>query len=336
MPGQLKRAFKKIICSSLSSELILGFVRKRKLADRVVVLMYHEIAEDADNIEAWTVVRKSDFIRHMEYLMTHFEVVSLGQALSVRSGAGLRRPLAVVTFDDGYSGNRNILLPIAKSMGLPVSIFVATSAVVTREPYWYDRIINAVQTDEQLTLDLSQHALGNYAINRTSGAENWAEIEKLLRALKALEPLERGLAVELVMSELKGRTGQGRYALEHLDLDALREMAQCELITFGAHSHCHSLLPQLGTEAMQQSVKTSRKLLEEWTGKKVDYFAYPGGVYDERVIKVLGDSGFSCALTTKSKPWEGEPFFEIPRVGVGRYDSLDLFKVKISNALKFY
>ncbi|MBI2400020.1 MAG: polysaccharide deacetylase family protein [Deltaproteobacteria bacterium] len=328
------KVFKEILYSWISNQRLLDFSRSC-LFGKTLVLMYHEVAEDRDSIEAWTVVRKSDFVSQMEYLAANFEVVSLRDALSGKVGRS-DKPLAVVTFDDGYAGNKRTMLPVANAMGLPVTIFIATGAVANGGLYWYDRIINATQGHGPVKLDLNAQALGAFAINRTSGAENWAEIERMLRALKTLEPAKRTSAVENVLNALEAAPKGPRYALEHLSADDIREMAENGLVTFGAHSHCHSLLPQLADDEMRESVLTSRSLLEEWTGAKVEYFAYPSGAYDVRAIEVLKDNGFRCGLTTKCKPWEHESFFEIPRIGVGRYDCLDLFKIKVSNALNLF
>lgn len=327
------RRLRDILYGCISNERFLDLSRGA-MAGKVLVLMYHEVGPDDADIEAWTVVRRSDFERQMEYLRANFEVVSLAEAVASsvsRSG----KPRAVVTFDDGYAGNRRHMLPVMDSLGLPVSIFVATGAVVTGLPYWYDRIINGLQGKGPVKVDLGGFSLGTFAMNRTKGADNWSEIERLLRALKSLAPSTRDEAVARVMASLEGGPGWEGYRLEHLGADDIREMAGNALVSFGAHSHCHNLLTQLGTDEVRESVLTSKRLLEEWTGKEVCHFAYPSGAYDERVKKVLEDCGFACALATRGRPWEGEPRFEIPRVGVGRYDSLDLFKIKVTNALGF-
>lgn len=319
----------------MSSELVLGYVRKKTLNNKVVVLMYHELAEDDDKIESWTIVRKSDFIRQMEYLKAHFDVVSLADAISRKAHGDGQRPLAVVTFDDGYSGNKNILLPVAEAMDLPVAIFVATGAVISRELYWYDKIITAVQSKQPFTLDLNQLGLGRYRLNRTEGAANWSETQKLLLDLKELQPFERETAVKKIIEMLKTYSDCG-YAISHLKEQDITEMARCGLVTFGAHSHCHGMLPQLTQAAIKESILSSRKLLEKWTGKDVRYFAYPSGAYNQKVMDVLKEGRFEGSLTTKNKPWDAESLLEIPRIGMGRYDSFDLFKIRVSNALTLF
>lgn len=333
MPGQLRWAVKKALYGPLSSELVLGYARKKYLRGKAVVLMYHELAEDHDEIDAWTIVRKSDFSRQMEYLLAHFEVVSLRDAISRKSLGGSQKPLAAVTFDDGYAGNRKILMPLAKSMGLPVDIFVATGAVVSGELYWYDRIITAAQRHDGSPLDLTRMGLGLYRINRTRGAANWAETQRLLVDLKELQPLERDTAVAKVLEMFKTDAKSAGYSISHLTREDIREMASTGLINFGAHSHCHGMLPQLTKDAVVESVMNSKRLLEDWTGDKINSFAYPSGAYDQKVMDVLKENGFACSVTTRSKPWDKEPLLEIPRIGVGRYDSFSNFKIRVSNAL---
>ena len=317
----------------MSNELVLGAARKKMACGKAVVLMYHELAEDSDDIEAWTIVRRSDFVRQMEYLKAHFEVVGIEEAIRAKDNAGRQKPLAVVTFDDGYAGNRRILLPLLKSMDLPAAIFVSTGAVISRELYWYDRIITAVQSDRESKLDLSQMGLGSYRLNRTRESANWAETQRLLSDLKELQPLERDTAVAEILEMLKDNEGASRYAICHLTQEEIKEMSGSPLVTFGAHSHCHGMLPQLTASGVTDSVMKSKSLLEKWTGKEVKYFAYPSGAYDKKVINALKEGGFECSFTTKSKPWDREPLLEIPRIGVGRYDSFDHFKIRVSNAL---
>ena len=55
----MKKILKSTVYRILSQKPLLAYARKTKLRHKVVVLMYHEIADDADEIEAWTVVRKN-------------------------------------------------------------------------------------------------------------------------------------------------------------------------------------------------------------------------------------------------------------------------------------
>lgn len=330
----IKKAIKKIIYHSMSNERMLEVLRKKRLANKVVILMYHEIADDHEHIEAWTVIKKSDFLRQMDYLRANFNVVSLEEAIAEKGNHGNDKPMAVLTFDDAYAGSRKTLLPLIESLKLPVTLFVPTGAVVDRSHYWYDRVITAVQTAEEIHLDLHNEGLGSYYLNRTTGAANWASIQKLIVDLKEMQPFERNTAVDTVLNALKRYRKSSHYGITHLTEEDIRSMSSSGLVTFGAHSHCHEILTHLKPADIYDSVMNSKKLLESWTGREVKYFAYPNGNYNGAVLKVMEESGFKCGLTTRNRPWDKEPIFEVPRIGVGRYDTMDLFKVRVSNALR--
>ena len=86
----------------------------------VSVLMYHEVLEDEEDIDAWTVIRASDFRKQMEYLKSHHDVISLDAACELmRNVDRIKAKHAVVTFDDGYTGNRRVVLPIMAELNSP-------------------------------------------------------------------------------------------------------------------------------------------------------------------------------------------------------------------------
>lgn len=322
---------KELIYKSVAQEPLLRYWQKARLPGSAIVLTYHELAEDQENIDAWTVVRKSNFIDQMQYLRLHFNVVSLDDAITRMGKAEEgKAPMAVITFDDGDSGNCRVLLPLIESMNLPVTIFVATRQIQEQAGYWFDRLINALQRKETINLDLRSRGLGDYVINRRRGARNWNEIERLLVDLKNLPPNFRIDTVNHIVHQIGEGVQNGFAQILPLSIQELQELAACPLVTVGAHSHCHNILTQLPDDEMRDSVVRSKELLELWTGKAVEYFAYPNGDYDDRVARIVREAGFRCAVATTSHPWRrGDSLFAIPRIGIGRYDSLERFKINL-------
>lgn len=292
--------------------------------------MYHELAADDDDVEAWTVVKRGDFIRQIEYLRSKFDVMNLAQAIAqmTRSDSS-DRPVAVVTFDDGDRGNRDLLLPIIEELGLPVTIFVATRQIQDQKSYWYDRLINALQVDAPVMVTLPAPLSVTCVINETRGEWNWRKIEHLLSALKELEPTTREQVVDDVVENIERHNRRSR-GIAPLSINGIKDLADCPLVTIGAHSHCHNILTQLDRGAVLESVARSKALLESWTGRRVSYFAYPNGDFDDTVVSAVVEAGFEAAVTTAPRPWrKGEQPFTLPRIGVGRYDSLGVFKMKL-------
>ena len=305
-------------------------LRRRRLDGKAVVLMYHELAEDTDDVEAWTVVKRGDFVRQMDYLRSRFDVVSLSQALArMAQPDAAGRPPAVVTFDDGDRGNRDVLLPVVEALDLPVTIFVATRQVEDQKSYWFDRLINALQTDVPVTVTLPEPARLTCVVNETRGARNWARIERLLAALKKLEPAVRERVVDAVVKDVERNKRRSR-GIVPLTVGDLKELADCPLVTLGAHSHCHNILTQIDRQAAFESAARSKTLLETWTGRRVRYFAYPNGDFNDAVVSAIAAAGFEAAVTTVPRRWEkNESSLTLPRIAVGRYDSLDTFKMNL-------
>ena len=328
---------KRLIYMGVSNGVTLSLVRALTMrAETAVVLMYHELAEDDTDIEAWTVVRKSDFLRQMEYVGRHYEIVSLETALNrTRREGRPGRPMAVVTFDDGDRGNASILLPTIQALNIPVTVYVATGQIVEQTPYWFDRVVNALQLERPATLDLSAFGLGRYAVNDTRGAENWRQIQRLLEGLKSLDTDKRAAAVDKILSDLGGLERRPACRIEPMNVGEIKTLASSSLVTIGAHSHCHSILTQLAPGEVEQSIKRSKDLLEKWTGRAVEHFAYPNGNYDAGTVDIVRQAGFRSAVTTEGRAWhlQDSPY-AIPRVGVGRYDRPENFRLNLVGGIR--
>jgi hypothetical protein len=73
---------KELLLLSLGSVFVLPWLRRRVLRDCVSVLMYHEVVADDTQIEAWTAVRRSDFLRQLDYLQQHYDLLTMNAAMA--------------------------------------------------------------------------------------------------------------------------------------------------------------------------------------------------------------------------------------------------------------
>lgn len=331
---QTRDLLKNILQIPFSLEIVAGRTRRIRARRRILVLMYHELSEDHASLDSWTVVRRRDFMSQMEHLRNRFDVVSLDEALQRMVTPGDHHaPTAVITFDDGYSGNERVLLPIIKNINLPVTIFISTRAVVEGSLYWYDRIIMGLQDLRVTDLDLTDMDLGIFRFDRKKGRVRWRGVQQLLQALKALSPGEREKHVSDILSRLPLDALQ-KDELRPLTIDGVRKLADCSLVSIGAHSHCHSILVQLPPAELKQSIALSKQLLEDWTGRSINHFAYPNGNYDLTVIEAVREEGFVSGFAIRDCWWgQHDSVFAIPRLGIGRYDSMIRFRALTAGAI---
>jgi peptidoglycan/xylan/chitin deacetylase (PgdA/CDA1 family) len=67
----------------------------------------------------------------------------------------------------------------------------------------------------------------------------------------------------------------------------------------GAHSLSHRILTELSDEEIIKEVSESRVFLEEITGKKINIFSFPGGIFNEKIIDTVKNIGYIGARTAQ-------------------------------------
>lgn len=87
----------------------------------------------------------------------------------------------------------------------------------------------------------------------------------------------------------------GNYG-KYLTWDQIKEMSE-QGYSFEDHTLSHISLPNASDEEIRKQLGKSKEALEWRLGKKVDYLAYPGGEYDQRVIQLTKEAGYRAAFT---------------------------------------
>ena len=312
---------KSLATSILAQPPIWTALRRRALAgDPVTILCYHTLSPDDGGVDGWTALRASDFRAQLADLQAHYEITDLDTALS---GAGQGRPQAVITFDDGDRGLHDHLRPILQETGVPVTLYIATEQFETGRPFWFDRVVNALQGAVTVTLNDR-----SWELPATPSKARWAVLGQVLEALKQAPPDERDRLADDV-------AGQGSAppdaALGPMTKDQLRELATMPGVTIGAHTHGHELLDQIPLEAAKDSMARSRKLLQDWTGQEVRHFAYPNGNHTAGLRAAARDLGFVSAtiLEERLAPRGTDPY-ALPRISIGRYDSRNRVRLRLA------
>lgn len=302
--------------------------RARALAGgAATILMYHTIGRDDEDFDAWTVVRRSDFLRQVDWLRAHYDVVALDAALDGTGHEGAR-PCAVLTFDDGEAGLHEHLLPLVEREELPVTVYVATGQIESGQAYWFDRVMNAAQVEA--TTPIEVEGLPAATLGAARGERGWGAIGALLEALKRLDPAARERATQALERALAAAPRRRFTALAPMSLPQLQALAASRWVTIGAHTHCHSLLDQLPLDEACRTIVRSRQLLREWTGRDIGHFAFPNGNLNDRLTAAVAALGFGSAMATTKGLWRpGAGRFAVPRIPVGRWDGPDKFRLDL-------
>jgi len=118
--------------------------------------------------------------------------------------------------------------------------------------------------------------------------------------------------------------------------------------TIGSHTKTHANLTTLPRYKCEDEVLESKRILENALDCRIDYFAFPKGLYDEASIKICEQAEYRAAFSVKpdSVKVNGNEFI-LPRISIDRTHTLaefqtfltrsGLFSLKLKNLLrKFY
>jgi peptidoglycan/xylan/chitin deacetylase (PgdA/CDA1 family)/GT2 family glycosyltransferase len=101
-------------------------------------------------------------------------------------------------------------------------------------------------------------------------------------------------------------------------------------IAIGAHTRTHPELPAQADGAVKEEIGGSREDLEARLGAPIATFAYPFGLFDERAVTAVGESGYEGACTVEPRLVSllDDPL-RVPRVEVRAGESLPRFLLNV-------
>ena len=67
--------------------------------------------------------------------------------------------------------------------------------------------------------------------------------------------------------------------------------------SFGSHTLSHVFLANASDDDIRSELTKSREAMEWRLNQKIQYLAYPGGAYDQRVINLVRQAGYRAAFT---------------------------------------
>ncbi len=121
-----------------------------------------------------------------------------------------------------------------------------------------------------------------------------------------------------------GLVGGGNY----MTWSQISELSRSPFIVFGAHSVHHWALNKIAHTQLVTELEESKRVLEEHVGYKVNWMAYPYGLFNDAVIAAAKAAGFIGGITTLTGSWQYQSrFFSIPRYRVGNRLGADFLKL---------
>ena len=298
-----------------------------KFTNKKNIITYHRITKEKSN-DPLSVCIKT-FENQIKFLKDNFKIVPINSMLNKDFSDDHQ---ISVTFDDGYKDNLLNAVPILEKYNAPAIIYITTRFLEKKcEMWWYELQLFIENNNEINFIYMDK----SYKFKLISPKEKIKSFKKISLLFKKLKYKEQNDLLQIITSNIK-RTQFNELLLNKDDLLRLKNS---KLITLGGHTHNHLSLKHLKEHEILEELKTSKKIIEEIIGKKIDHFAYPYGTKNDvgkREMKLVEKSGFLSAVTTQVNIFETFQNFFLPRIYINERDDKNILLFKLSFIYRFY
>jgi len=285
-----------------------------------LVLGYHRVVENYEpharvSIPAMLVSRRT-FEAQLDWIGRRYRFISFDELLRLlASGEPCDRPVAAVSFDDGYADVYENAFPLLVRKGIPAAVFVVTDLTGTSHLQMYDKLyllLARARSTSRFTSDGLIRQLTEHGIRLAARAPVFDDPFTAMRVLlETLPHAELARVVEAL---------EARVQLEAADLEPLRPLSWDQVsemhragLAIGSHTKRHVLLTNEAPGVTVDEIAGSRRDLERGLGAPVRYLAYPDGRFNSAVVSAVADAGYQLAVTACGHRESGYPLLTVPR-----------------------
>lgn len=329
---------KKILANKIEKNINLDNIIF-SICDRYILGYHHVINKEQatkDGVHSSLWITPESFERQIQWMQSIGDIVDYRTILDTTFFND--RPLFTLTFDDGWKDNYANALPILAKFNLPAHIFLATEAIEHDSLFWTEDI--AVKTRRVINNEGAKHidkALNNCWPSVTYGFKTrtnsaMGKVQCWIEMLKLVSEDERNKLMNKYFKDLNLSTKPCQGYL--LSWDNAKEMLN-HGISFGSHSHKHTILKGLPTDQIEFELRESKQIIEERLQTKVDSFCYPNARYNGNEGFLLARCGYKYGFCIDNQSLRRcTDMYYLPRfiVSESSDSNLSYFKMRLLEA----
>ena len=264
------------------------------------ILMYHSVmassVERADLLGG-IVHSEAEFRAQMQILSREYHAVSLDRLVdTLKTGEEIPKRSVVVTFDDGYTDNYEVAMPILNELGIPATFYITVDCVERRKLPWPSRLRFAFRktkrtewTDDQgkswslPDFDSREHAFLASCNDccQLSGQAQENFVRSVEERLQTAAPDNAGSLM--------------------MNYDQVRSLVQHGHLV-GSHTMTHPNMAYITEGEAKAELLESKQRLEQQLNTAVRHFSYPCPAmtphWSEQTVAQTHAVGYESAVTT--------------------------------------
>jgi peptidoglycan/xylan/chitin deacetylase (PgdA/CDA1 family) len=285
MVDMVRNVAKRIAFSMLGTPALLKRKIERSARDRnLTILSFHRVGPLDGS--AYPPLAPDLFDEALSFCKRNFELVQF-KSLEESSSSG--KPLAIISFDDGYADFLEYSLPMLRRHGVRCNHNLIPACLVSGSPP-----LNVLIQDF-----IGKAPAGElHAIDRLGWAQRPCANDRLAAGLEVSRFLKSKPIAEqrALVKSLENTVDLKSYATPMMSLADARSIR--EHIEVGAHSFEHATLSAETDEYIADDAQKCRQFFEQDVGAPTDIYALPNGEGAERATPILRKAGFRQILLT--------------------------------------
>jgi len=298
------------------------FVKRFLRSPKVVVLMYHRVAEV--KADPWQLaVSPQNFEAQLKLLRKKYKVITPQQLLKQNPRWQLGRNRVCITFDDGYLDNFTTAKPLLEKHHCTATFFITTHSLQTAQPYWWDELQEIIFSTPKLPSPFLFEVAGTKVVSEleNNGSLTPEQEAKQNKWIWSDEPLTQRCRlyfllwekmrflpqseIEALLVQLKEMIGATRTNVHHsmpMTAENLKAMSQQRLFQIGLHTHTHPSLPDHSAAVQRAELEENKKILECVCDYPMTLLSYPHGRFNDDTLSIVKDMKLTAAFTTMPEP----------------------------------
>ena len=261
---------------------LLAKIRRENL---VTVLNLHQVSPHENPF--WSPLKPEIFDDLLTFLKGNFEVVRFGEIAEKES----EKPLAVLSFDDGYYNFYEYAAPILKKHALPANMNIIPSCVETGAPMWNIRLYDFLNSASRAQID--ELDLPGFE-TRLAGDDFASKVRYGLAISRFLKNRPRAAREELWRSVEASIDASDFNRTRMMSREEIKEIAREHEI--GVHSFSHESMEFEPDEFFEDDFEKCARYFENELGLPLETYAFPNGSYREAQIESLRAKGIRHIL----------------------------------------
>lgn len=232
--------------------------------------------------------------QQLAFLKRRFPVITLAETIDLlRAPERMNRFYVLLTFDDGYLDNYEVVYDKLRAHSCPAVFFVVPELVGSEIVPSWDEIAFLVRNCQSSVLELAYPSQAKVQLR----ADRESAINLVLKLFKSSDNIdpERFLRELRDITQVQIPTQPRRF----MNWSEIRELSNNNM-DIGSHTTSHRILSKLLPEEQYREIAESKSTIEYHIGKPVRALAYPVGsrvAFTEATERLVLRAGYEVAFS---------------------------------------